>query len=77
MANTFEFECEGKAHRCTVKAKFLVETAHGTSSYTLERGFGDPFAAVKFYGELGCGGNQKKRLTMVDLGKRTVLARTK
>ena len=71
------FQCEGKQYTCTTKARFFVEMANGTSSYTLERGFGDPFDAVKFYGELGCGGNQKKRLTMVDLGKRTILARTK
>lgn len=71
------FLCEGKQHTSTMKAKFLVEIANGTSSYTLERGFGDPFEAVTFYGELACGGNQKKRLTMIDEKKRTVLARTK
>lgn len=71
------FRCEGKQHTCTTKAKFLVETANGTSSYTLDRGFSDPEEAVKFYEEHGVTGSQKKRLTMIDLGKRTVLARTK
>ncbi len=77
MDNVNEFDCEGKRYKCSFKARFLVEVANGTSSYTLERGFGDAWDAVRFYGELGCGGNQKKRLTMVDGGKRTVLARTK
>jgi hypothetical protein len=77
MTNTFEFDCEGKQHTCTTRAKFLVETANGTSSYTLGRGFNDPEEAVKFYVAHIVGGNQKKRLTMVDLGKRIVLARTK
>lgn len=71
------FQCEGKDHTCTTKAKFFVEMANGTSSYTLCRGYADPVEAVTAYAELACGGNQKKRLTMVDLGKRTVLARTK
>ncbi len=71
------FQCEGKEHTCTTKAKFLVETANGTSSYTLERGFSDPNEAVSFYSELASGGTKKKRLTMIDLKKRTVLARTK
>jgi len=77
MDGKFEFECEGKAYRCTVKARFLVEVANGTSSYTLERGFSAPSVAVRFYGELAVGANQKKRLTMIDEKKRTVLARTK
>ena len=71
------FQCEGKQYTCTTKAKFLVETANGTSSYTLDRGFNDPEAAVSFYNELAAGGTKKKRLTMIDLQKRTVLARTK
>ena len=74
---THIFRCEGKEHTCTGKARFLVETANGTSSYTLDRGFSEPLEAVKFYAEHMVGGNQKKRLTMIDLGKRTVLARTK
>ncbi len=73
----YEFECEGKKHFCSLKAKFLVEVANGTSSYTLERGFSAPSEAVRFYVELGCGANQKKRLTMIDEKKRTVLARMK
>lgn len=71
------FVCEGKQHTCSVKAKFLVETANGTSSYTLDRGFSDPDEAVKFYCELAVGANQRKRLTMIDCKKRTVVARTK
>jgi hypothetical protein len=71
------FACEGKEHTCSTKARFLVESANGTSSYTLDRGFGDPVEAVRFYGELPAGGNKKKRLTMIDEKKRTVLARTK
>lgn len=72
-----EFNCNGKAHTCSGKARFLVESANGTSSYTLDRGFGaDPQEAIKFYEELPVGGLKKKRLTMVDGGKRTVIART-
>ena len=71
------FECEGKEHTCTTKARFFVEMANGTSSYTLDRGFSDPVEAVSFYSELASGGTKKKRLTMIDGGKRTVLARTK
>lgn len=75
--NGIDFACAGKGHTCSRKAKFLVETANGTSSYTLERGFGaDPAAAVAFYDEIMMGGSKKKRLTMIDGGKRTVLART-
>lgn len=70
------FVVAGKEHTCSRKAKFLVETANGTSSYTLDRGFGDPAAAVQFYEELASGGTKKKRLTMVDGGRRTVLARS-
>ena len=75
--NTLNFTCEGQEWCCTNRAKFLVESANGSSSYSLERGFGAPDEAVKFYAELGCGANQKKRLIMVDEGKRTMLARTK
>lgn len=71
------FQCEGKDHTCSTKAKFFVEMANGTSSYTLCRGYAASAEAVTAYAELACGANQKKRLTMVDLGKRTVLARTK
>jgi len=71
------FKCEGKSYACTRKAKFLVETAFGTSSYTLDRGFGDPEEAVTFYNEIPVGGTKKKRLTMIDCGERTVIARTK
>lgn len=71
------FVCGGKNYTCSLKAKFLVEIANGTSSYTLERGFGaDPVVALSFYDELVVGVTQKKRLTMVDAGKRTVLARS-
>jgi len=76
-ARDVHFQCEGKFTSCSKKAKFLVEIANGSSSYTLERGFGDPNEAVTFYGELGCGPNQKKRLTMVDGKTVTILARTK
>ncbi len=72
-----DFVFNGKSHLCSAKAKFLVESANGTSSYTLDRGFGpDPKAAIQFYEELPAGGNRKKRLTMIDGGKRTVLARS-
>ncbi len=77
MDNFHIFLCEGTQHKCTLKARFFVEMANGTSSYTLCRGYGDPTEAVTAYAELECGGNQRKRLTMVDLGKRTVIARTK
>lgn len=66
---------DGVERECSPKAKFVVETANGTSSYTLERGFSDPVAAVRFYEELAVSGNKKKRLTMADNGKRTVLSR--
>lgn len=69
------FVLAGREHTCSRKAKFLVETANGTSSYTLERGFGDPAAAIQFYDELAARGTKRKRLTMVDEGNRTVLAR--
>jgi hypothetical protein len=72
-----QFECEGKFYLCSTRAKFLVESANGSSSYTLERGFSQPSEAVQFYNELPVGDTQKKRLTMSDSGKRTVLARTK
>jgi hypothetical protein len=71
------FEFEGKFYTISRKTRFLVESANGTSSYTLERGFGcEPTAAVQFYNELSVGGTKKKRLTMIDGGKRTVIART-
>lgn len=75
METIVTFLVAGREHTCSRKARFLVETANGTSSYTLERGFGDPAAAVQFYDELGAGGTKRKRLTMIDGGKRTVLAR--
>jgi len=72
------FLYEGKVHSCSPKAKFLVETANSTSSYTLARGFGcEPNVALQFYEELQVGANQRKRLTVIDGGTRTVLARTK
>lgn len=75
-ADTHTFEYNGQEFTCSFKAKFLVEVANGTSSYTLERGgFPDPFSAVEFYDELAVTGNKKKRLTMIDAGKRTVVAR--
>ncbi len=74
----YSFSYRGKTHTVSHKAKFLVETANGKSSYTLERGFGcEPDAAVQFYEDLAATGNKKKRLTLVDGGQRTVLARTK
>lgn len=76
MDNFHVFQCNDQTYKCSLKAKFLVESANGTSSYTLERGFGNPFEAVKFYEELHSGGSKKKRLTMIDAGKRTVVARS-
>jgi len=74
----YAFDYGGKTYMLSSKAKFLVETANGTSSYTLERGFGcEPEAAVKFYTDLASGGTKKKRLTLIDGGQRTVVARTK
>lgn len=71
------FTYNGKDYTVSRRVKFLIETANGTSSYTLERGFGaDPKAAIQFYDELAAAGNRKKRLTMIDNGKRTVIART-
>lgn len=70
-----QFTCEDKVYLCSTKAKFLVETANGSSSYTLERGFSQPSEAVQFYSELVVGGSKKKRLTMIDAGKSLVLAR--
>jgi len=77
MDNFHVFVVGEAKHKCSLQAKFLIETANGTSSYTLDRGFGDPFEAVKFYNELNVGSNQKKRLTMIDNGKRTIVTRTK
>lgn len=77
LSFTHVFQCEGKSYACTRKAKFLVETTFGTSSYTLDRGFGNPEEAVTFYSEISVGGTKKKRLTMIDCGVRTVIARTK
>jgi hypothetical protein len=72
-----DFTYAGKNYLCSSKAKFLVESANGTSSYTLDRGFGaNPEEAIRFYDELPVGGSRKKRLTMVDSGKRTIIART-
>ncbi len=71
------FTYGGKDYTASRRVKFLIETANGTSSYTLDRGFGaDPKAAIQFYDELAAPGNRKKRLTMIDNGKRTVLSRT-
>lgn len=65
-----------REHSCSRRARFLVETANGTSSYTLERGFGcQPEEAVSFYLELAVSGSRRKRLTMYDEGRRTVVAR--
>ena len=61
----------------STRARYLVEVANGTSSYTLTRGFSLVAEAVLFYRELAVGANQRKRLTMIDQGKRTVVARTK
>lgn len=70
------FSYNGKQYTMSAKAKFLVETANGTSSYTLERGFAAvPDQAIEFYDSLSASGNKKKRLTMVDNGQRTVVAR--
>jgi len=74
---TTDFVCAGKSYTCSAKAKFLLEEANGTSSYTLVRGFSNPHEAVTFYNEHPAGGTKKKRLTMSDGGKRTVIARTK
>lgn len=74
------FQCEGKQYTCTTKARFLVETANGTSSYTLERGFSaaEIDACLEFYDcVVPIPGSRKKRLTMIDAGKRTVVGRTK
>lgn len=74
----YTFTHEGQAYTVSRRARFLVETANGTSSYTLERGFGcEPEAALRLYSELASGGNKKKRLTMIDGGKMVVIARTK
>lgn len=72
----FTFEYAGKKHTISTKAKFLVETANGTSSYTLERGFAaEPDQAIEFYNSIPVAGTKKKRLTLVDNGQRTVVAR--
>lgn len=71
---TFTFA--GKDFTISKRAKFLVETANGTSSYTLERGFAAvPDQAIEFYDSVAVAGTKKKRLTMVDNGQRTVIAR--
>jgi hypothetical protein len=70
------FSYNGKDYTISKRAKFLVETANGTSSYTLERGFAAvPDQAIEFYDSIAAGGNKKKRLTLVDNGQRTVVAR--
>lgn len=72
----FTFEYAGKKHTISTKAKFLVETANGTSSYTLERGFAAaPDQAIEFYDSVAVAGTKKKRLTLVDNGQRTIIAR--
>jgi hypothetical protein len=77
LSSCTRFTVGGQEHACTAKARFLVETANGTSSYTLERGFGaNPEQAVAFYEDLAVVGNKRKRLTMVDEGRRTVIARS-
>lgn len=72
----YTFEYAGKQHTISKKAKFLVETANGTSSYTLERGFAAmPDQAIEFYDSIAVAGTKKKRLTLIDNGRRTVIAR--
>jgi hypothetical protein len=61
----------------SARARYLVEVTNGTSSYTLERGFNFVAEAILFYRELAVGANQRKRLTMIDEGKRIVVARSK
>lgn len=78
MADPIDFTHDGKCFTAQPGCKFLIETANGTSSYTLDRGFGyQPVEALQFYEELAVGPNQKKRLTMAHNGKRTIVARTK
>jgi hypothetical protein len=74
--SAIDFTYDGKCFTCHPKSKFLIETANGTSSYTLERGFGPtPAEALEFYDGVAAGGNKKKRLTLVTDGKRVVVAR--
>lgn len=71
-----DFTYDGKCYTCYPDSKFLVESANGTSSYTLERGFAAvPEQAIEFYNSLPASGTKKKRLTLVAKGKRIVVAR--
>lgn len=77
MSDRHTFERGGRTHSCSLTARFLVETANGTSSYTLERGgFSSPWEAMEYYDAVAVVGSKRKRLTMIDRGKRTVLARS-
>lgn len=56
------------------RSKFLLEVANGTSNYTLVRGFGaECEKACEAFRNLACGPNQRKRLTHVLDGVRTVV----
>jgi hypothetical protein len=71
-----DFTYDGKCYTCYPNSKFLVETANGTSSYTLDRGFGPtPEQALEHYNAVASGGTKKKRLTLITNGKRVVVAR--
>jgi len=75
MDNT-TFTCDGRTITCSGKARFLLEVANGTSSYTLVRGFNNPDEAIKVYSEMSLPPGKRKRLTMFDAAKRTLLARS-
>ena len=72
-----KFTFEGRELSCSRKARFLVEEANGTSSYTLVCGFAaEPDKAIEAYGSVQAGRNKRKRLLMVDDGRRVVVARS-
>lgn len=74
--SAIDFTHDGKRFTCYPNSKFLVETANGTSSYTLDRGFGPtPELALEHYNALAASGTKKKRLTLITNGKRVVVAR--
>lgn len=71
----FSFSYAGKAYTYADRVTLLVEKANGSASYTLSKGFSNAPDAIRHFDWLAVGRGQKKRLTMISGGKRTVIAR--
>ncbi len=74
-----EFERGGRRFACSRKARLLLEEANGTSSYTFVGGYtafsnAEVAKALEAFDGLPLGGSKRKRLTLVDQGKRVVVA---